>query len=323
MEHTTSHSPKSHTTNSSPASTTVTTPDQSPGTDEDIWDTSSDHDQLGLIHSEQSEEAGGLVVPTGERRRGRGEILSDLPQLRRQHMTDGYREGLAVGKASVMQDGFDAGYPFGVQIGLRVGVVLGVLEGIVEGLRKSPPTTTTTPASSSSISSSSAGLRRSASASASASAGTQTTTTTTANTTTASKKNIAAVEGGSSSGRATDASCTDDATGKAAVPDIKFVEQLYEQAKRQLKISELLRGLDDEMVDRMGRVNSPNDPGTILTGERPGTNDENTQGLLPSAIEEIVARWEDTVLGSLAARTAQAEMASHVSGQHTDTQRTS
>lgn len=58
-------------------------------------------------------------------------IPSDLPSLRRQHMTSGYREGLAVGKASVMQAGFDAGYPFGVEIGLRVGTVLGVLEGLV------------------------------------------------------------------------------------------------------------------------------------------------------------------------------------------------
>jgi len=227
-------------------------------------------------------------------------------------MTDGYREGLAVGKASVMQEGFDAGYPFGVEIGLRVGVVLGVLEGIVEGLRKpSPPSTT--PASSSSISSSSAEVRRSASD--------RTNATMMANTTTTWKKNLAAaVDGGSSSGRTTDTGRTDDGAGKAAVPDIKFVEQLYEQAKRQLKVSELLKGLDDETVDRMGRVNSPSDPGTD-GGERPGTNDENTQSrLLPSAIEETVARWEDMVLGSLAARTAQAEMVGHVSGQHTDTE---
>src|SRR6201999_3459554 len=64
----------------------------------------------------------------------RGTILSDLPALRRQHMTDGYREGLSVGKARVMQSGFDAGYPLGVEVGLRVGNVLGVLEGVLAAL---------------------------------------------------------------------------------------------------------------------------------------------------------------------------------------------
>ncbi|KAK5457049.1 Essential protein Yae1, N terminal [Exophiala xenobiotica] len=285
MEITTSHSPKSHTTNnSSPASTTVTTPDQSPGADEDIWDTSSDHDHdqpAGLLLHPQHGGGGGEGV--GELAvSGRREILSDLPQLRRQHMTDGYREGLAVGKASVMQDGFDAGYPFGVEIGLRVGVVLGVLEGVVEGLRKASRTTTTT--------------TMTATASAN-----NTTTTTTAT----SKKKVASVEGGSSSGdggRTNDDDGDDACKGKAAVavPDIKFVEQLYEQAKRQLKVSELLKGLDDEMVDRMGRVNL--NPGN--NGERPGSNETSS---LPTAIEETIARWEDMVLGSLAARTAQAD----------------
>ncbi|KAK5223601.1 Essential protein Yae1, N terminal [Exophiala xenobiotica] len=298
MEQTTSHSPKSHTTNnSSPASTTVTTPDQSPGADDDIWDTSSDHDHdqpAGLLlhpqHGGGGEGVGELTVPVGRR-----EILSDLPQLRRQHMTDGYREGLAVGKASVMQDGFDAGYPFGVEIGLRVGVVLGVLEGVVEGLRKASRTTTTTTTTA-----------------ATASANNTTTTTTTAT----SKKNVASVEGGSSNGgggRTTDTRRTNDddgidackGKGKAAVavPDIKFVEQLYEQAKRQLKVSELLKGLDDEMVDRMGRANL--DPGTGTNGERPGSNE--TSSSLPTAIEETIARWEDMVLGSLAARSATAQ----------------
>lgn len=61
----------------------------------------------------------------------RGDMLSDLPTVRRQHMTDGYREGLAVGKAKVMQKGFDNGYPIGAAIALRVGKVLGCLEGIL------------------------------------------------------------------------------------------------------------------------------------------------------------------------------------------------
>jgi len=58
-------------------------------------------------------------------------MLSDLPVMRRQHMTDGYREGLAIGKAKVMQKGFDDGYPIGVKMALRTGKVLGCLEGIL------------------------------------------------------------------------------------------------------------------------------------------------------------------------------------------------
>ncbi|KIW88714.1 uncharacterized protein Z519_10760 [Cladophialophora bantiana CBS 173.52] len=75
----------------------------------------------------------------------REEILSDIPSLRRQHMTDGYREGLSVAKARVMQRGFDAGYPLGVELGLRVGKVLGVLEGIIHGSKGSKPRSTGNP----------------------------------------------------------------------------------------------------------------------------------------------------------------------------------
>jgi len=97
---------------SSPASpaTNVTTPEQSPGNDEDIWD-----------------DGGGNADDTSAQHQR--EMLSDLPTIRRQHMTDGYREGLAVGKAKVIQEGFDQGYPIGVEIGLRVGSILGILEG--------------------------------------------------------------------------------------------------------------------------------------------------------------------------------------------------
>ena len=46
-------------------------------------------------------------------------------------MTTGYREGLSVGKARVMQSAFDQGYPLGVSLALRVGAVLGTLEGLL------------------------------------------------------------------------------------------------------------------------------------------------------------------------------------------------
>lgn len=90
---------------------------RTPGTDDagdDIWAESPSPSHRGQ---------GGLLQPPGE------ETLSDLPIIRRQHMTDGYREGLSVGKSLVMQQGFDDGYPLGISIGWRVGQVLGIFEG--------------------------------------------------------------------------------------------------------------------------------------------------------------------------------------------------
>lgn len=49
-------------------------------------------------------------------------------------MTSGYREGLSIGKARVIQSAFDEGYPIGVELAVRVGTVLGVLDGCVAAL---------------------------------------------------------------------------------------------------------------------------------------------------------------------------------------------
>jgi hypothetical protein len=59
---------------------------------------------------------------------------SDLPSLRRQHVTAGYRDGLATSKGQHVQEGFDAGFPVGAQLGMRAGTILGILEGITRGL---------------------------------------------------------------------------------------------------------------------------------------------------------------------------------------------
>ncbi|KAH8690551.1 hypothetical protein BGW36DRAFT_57267 [Talaromyces proteolyticus] len=61
--------------------------------------------------------------------------LSDLPALRRQHVTAGYRDGIAASKSEHVQEGFDGGYPVGAQFGLRAGTVLGLLEGVIKGLQ--------------------------------------------------------------------------------------------------------------------------------------------------------------------------------------------
>ena len=74
------------------------------------------------------DDGGEGEMPSSPSRRN-PEMLSDLPALKRRHMTDGYREGLTVSKAQHMQDGFDAGYPIGIQIGQTVGEILGIFEG--------------------------------------------------------------------------------------------------------------------------------------------------------------------------------------------------
>ncbi|KAI5294997.1 Essential protein Yae1, N terminal [Ascosphaera acerosa] len=56
---------------------------------------------------------------------------SDIPFVRRQHVTEGYRAGIITAKQAHLQRGFDEGYPFGAKLGLRAGVVKGVLEGLL------------------------------------------------------------------------------------------------------------------------------------------------------------------------------------------------
>lgn len=60
---------------------------------------------------------------------------SDLPRLRSLHVTNGYREGIALSKESHIQAGFDEGFSLGGEMGQRVGYLLGVLEGIARGLK--------------------------------------------------------------------------------------------------------------------------------------------------------------------------------------------
>lgn len=98
---------------SSPA-TAATTP-EAISADDDIW--ASDHENDSTASNQAQAQSENL--------------LSDLPTVKRQHMTDGYREGLSVGKAKVMQKGFDDGYPLGVMIALRAGKILGCMEGVL------------------------------------------------------------------------------------------------------------------------------------------------------------------------------------------------
>ncbi|GFF37692.1 uncharacterized protein yae1 [Aspergillus udagawae] len=58
---------------------------------------------------------------------------SDLPSLRRQHVTAGYRDGVSAAKGEHVQRGFDAGFPIGAQLGMRAGTVIGIIEGLLRG----------------------------------------------------------------------------------------------------------------------------------------------------------------------------------------------
>jgi hypothetical protein len=62
---------------------------------------------------------------------------SDIPRLRSEHSTSGYRDGLSSAKNNTIQDGFDEGYSLGAVMGLEVGTVLGLLEGIYNAARNS------------------------------------------------------------------------------------------------------------------------------------------------------------------------------------------
>ncbi|KAJ5473069.1 hypothetical protein N7530_007070 [Penicillium desertorum] len=61
---------------------------------------------------------------------------SDLPSLRRQHVTAGYRDGTSASKGAHVQEGFDGGFPVGAQLGMRAGTVLGIMEGLLRGFEE-------------------------------------------------------------------------------------------------------------------------------------------------------------------------------------------
>jgi hypothetical protein len=64
-----------------------------------------------------------------------GNEPSDIPRLRSEHSTSGYRDGLSTAKNTTIQEGFDEGYSLGAVMGLEVGIVLGLLEGIRNAVR--------------------------------------------------------------------------------------------------------------------------------------------------------------------------------------------
>ncbi|OAL40084.1 hypothetical protein AYO20_00502 [Fonsecaea nubica] len=283
-------SPRAHSPHSSSPNTTVTTPDQSPGNDDDIWDTSSDHEHgphATALTGGGSDFPAQSSTDTSSHGQGgaagirREVILSDVPSLRRQHMTDGYREGLSVGKARVMQSGFDAGYPLGVEVGLRVGKVLGILEGVVSAL-------TTKPA------------RSSGKLVGEAGSGSSTATVTVTSSST-SPPGIQAPQYG-----VVDRDEPQTPTSSSAGPrddDLTFVRNLYARAQRELKISELLKGLDDEKIAAIPDASTINHTSDGDNGG--GVEHKHAERAataappLPMEIEVVLVKWERSVLGAL------------------------
>ncbi|KIW73178.1 hypothetical protein PV04_01315 [Phialophora macrospora] len=255
--------------------TTITEPEQSPGADDDIWDTSSDHFPLAATqHSNHDLDATSPSNPQDDDshpRFLRGEILSDLPALRRQHMTDGYREGLSVGKARVMQSGFDAGYPLGVEIGLRAGNVLGVLEGVIAALTSSKVGT---------------GSARSARASKAPTEGDQSSTANRAVTIPASRPGEMEMT--------MDSTREVRSSGSRNEGDLGFVRALYARAQEELKISELLKGLSDEKIAAIPDAVASNNE-----EDSPAEQTTKKQASLPTEIEDALGKWERLVFGAL------------------------
>ncbi|KAI2619741.1 hypothetical protein GGR54DRAFT_128700 [Hypoxylon sp. NC1633] len=63
-------------------------------------------------------------------------ISFDARKLRTQHNTEGYRDGIAVGKTESIQGGFDVGFELGANVGMEAGRILGLLEGVAAALKE-------------------------------------------------------------------------------------------------------------------------------------------------------------------------------------------
>ncbi|EED13720.1 essential protein Yae1, putative [Talaromyces stipitatus ATCC 10500] len=128
---------------SSPTTTMTSTPSEAEDTNYNYNNNNSLDDIFGSSPDDQDYGQSQFNDQDYERNRTNDSLVStqstttepsDLPSLRRQHVTAGYRDGIAFSKSEHVQPGFDAGYPVGAQFGLRVGTILGILEGLVSGL---------------------------------------------------------------------------------------------------------------------------------------------------------------------------------------------
>ena len=182
-------------------------------------------------------------------------------------MTDGYREGLSIGKARVMQSGFDAGYPMGVEIGLRVGNVLGVLEGIIAAL-------TSVNSTGRSMKGKGKGM-------------------------TVGSKGVGGVEGEVEQGSAKvgDYERQQSSNTRNQDEDLKSVRSIYTRAQEELKISELLKGLDDEKIASI--PDAPASGTAQIDKQQEAGESKKVEVPLPQSVEEVLVKWETLVFGAL------------------------
>ena len=98
---------------------------------DDVWGDDDDSHSNSHSHSHSHAHENCHHEPAA-RRGGRGGHghPSDVPRLRQEHTTAGYRDGITVAKAEHVQAGFDEGFGLGATIGAVAGQLLGVLEGL-------------------------------------------------------------------------------------------------------------------------------------------------------------------------------------------------
>ncbi|KAM7222531.1 hypothetical protein V8F06_002025 [Rhypophila decipiens] len=106
----------------------------SPGMNDDVW---GDDDDDTPFH-QPAELTSGSEQPLHLRTQpesGSGFVsVSDIPRLKQEHTTAGYRDGVTIAKAASVQAGFDEGYGLGATIGAHAGRLLGLLQGLVGAL---------------------------------------------------------------------------------------------------------------------------------------------------------------------------------------------
>ena len=107
------------------------------GDDDDVW-----ADSPSQNPSTPTTTAGHLIPHHHQTHNPAPSHPSDIPRLRQEHVTAGYRDGVTAAKASSAQAGFDEGFGLGAAIGSRAGLLLGLLEGIVAALVGASPATT-------------------------------------------------------------------------------------------------------------------------------------------------------------------------------------
>ncbi|KAM7194067.1 hypothetical protein V8F20_008163 [Naviculisporaceae sp. PSN 640] len=97
---------------------------------DDVWGDDDD------ITSHVSPHPPRMQAPAAGGARSQAEV-SDIPRLKQEHTTAGYRDGVTIAKAASVQAGFDEGYGLGASIGAYAGRLLGVLTGLVGALTSS------------------------------------------------------------------------------------------------------------------------------------------------------------------------------------------